>query len=450
MSTQPQQKALPPAAPDPEVVRQFAGWRERLPDGESMIERLSKLDKHITYIPTFKGVREVRKTPFGFLVKEAKEVLIGRLEQDIPAGLTLGVPRLPWHLFAQTVAFFREINAKSKAEVLIRFYFDRQEGCYVPFVPEQTVSGGSVKVNDKRELTDMEKNHDRFLHVFDIHSHNTMSAFWSGVDDADEKQNVRLYGVIGQIDKAVPATKWRMWSGFEFVDLPFGQVVDSAKVDMPVTVDLCAALTGATGDKGTDTLPVVFKFDPFAGVGFPAEWREHVTVQTYTVHQPGVAGYGGHWQNGHYARDFQGPGRDARTVVGAGGDIGDYREYPIVAMGRRFRSTSEYNAFLRGDREAGVPLAPGVGVSMITSGLDMTKVPREADKELTEEEKSQAATGDIYLYRVHGKTVWKFVPATGGWAACHLTPDDVFAYRHRSKLVRIVHVDETVKEEVKH
>ena len=32
----------------------------------------------------------------------------------------------------------------------------------------------------------------------DIHSHNTMGAFWSGTDNADEKET-RLFGVLGKI-----------------------------------------------------------------------------------------------------------------------------------------------------------------------------------------------------------------------------------------------------------
>ena len=65
----------------------------------------------------------------------------------------------------------------------------------------------------------------------DIHSHNSMKAFFSAKDDADEK-STRLYSVIGHIDKYFPDIKTRISNGgkhwpidpaevFELISCPF-------------------------------------------------------------------------------------------------------------------------------------------------------------------------------------------------------------------------------------
>jgi len=56
---------------------------------------------------------------------------------------------------------------------------------------------------------DMEKYpSSRYVQVVSCHSHDTMGAFFSGVDDADEKADM-LYMVLGQLDKPTPEFKIR-------------------------------------------------------------------------------------------------------------------------------------------------------------------------------------------------------------------------------------------------
>ena len=44
---------------------------------------------------------------------------------------------------------------------------------------------------------------EHMIHVMDIHSHNTMPAKFSIIDDDDEKAT-RLYAVVGRLDKVFP------------------------------------------------------------------------------------------------------------------------------------------------------------------------------------------------------------------------------------------------------
>ena len=64
-----------------------------------------------------------------------------------------------------------------------------------------------------------------YIHVMDFHSHNTMPAVFSGIDDADEKET-RLYAVAGEFGKGFPDIKVRAGCAGEFIDIPLEQVFD--------------------------------------------------------------------------------------------------------------------------------------------------------------------------------------------------------------------------------
>ena len=56
----------------------------------------------------------------------------------------------------------------------------------------------------------------RVVKVADIHSHNEKDAFFSSIDDADEKGNC-LYGVMGRFDMPEPKQLFRAGTGGKYV-----------------------------------------------------------------------------------------------------------------------------------------------------------------------------------------------------------------------------------------
>jgi len=61
--------------------------------------------------------------------------------------------------------------------------------------------------------------------VIDLHSHNSMPAFFSSTDDADE-QGLRFYAVIGRIDTDRPEIRVRVGVYGHFLDVPADMVFD--------------------------------------------------------------------------------------------------------------------------------------------------------------------------------------------------------------------------------
>lgn len=136
-----------------------------------------------------------------------KEDLSPAVKEEInflPAG------KLPVHLLDEIVQFFRQVMTIKKAEQEAMAHVlwnekdkDSTDRGYRIAIPNQTVSKASVKYeHDHIERGD--------IIVLDIHSHNTMGAFFSGTDDNDDKKGIFFSGVVGNLDRREPEFKWRL------------------------------------------------------------------------------------------------------------------------------------------------------------------------------------------------------------------------------------------------
>lgn len=164
------------------------------------------------YVVGQDGLYLVRKNKIGtFITKANKIPFIDDSKQPVE-GFHMSLERkVPYQYLLQTISFFKKVLVdKGNAEAMVQIAWKEGEGEepgeYIIHVADQEVSGAMVKF--KRDET-FERSHTLLL---DIHSHNTMGAFFSGTDNADEKE-ARAYGVIGQLNKDWPAMKWRAGDG---------------------------------------------------------------------------------------------------------------------------------------------------------------------------------------------------------------------------------------------
>lgn len=119
------------------------------------------------------------------------------------------LPKIPYSVLRGIMKFFLHVAQGLQTEVLVRIYYEPMSGSYLLEVPDQMVSPSSVETKDGYL--------GGLYPVMDIHSHCFFSAFFSGVDNADELSN-RLYGVIGSLDKR-PQFLLRAGTGGQFVDI---------------------------------------------------------------------------------------------------------------------------------------------------------------------------------------------------------------------------------------
>jgi len=102
----------------------------------------------------------------------------------------LSLPPIPMGLIKKVVCHFREHTSRYNSECAVQIFWDRKEKNYYIFYPKQSSGYAFVAFERsvKRECED--------ILVADIHSHGKIPAFFSSVDDADEKGS-RLFGVFG-------------------------------------------------------------------------------------------------------------------------------------------------------------------------------------------------------------------------------------------------------------
>jgi len=180
-------------------------------------KELGASDKPIRFIMGKAGVYRAISNPIGLFVAKAVTV------PGLPAyseGLNLSLPKVPYDMFLNTAAFFREVMKQHRgAEAMVQFYWNAEARTWFMACPEQVVSGAAVHFQRNQVLD------QKYLLVMDIHSHNTMGAFWSGTDTADEKET-RVYGVFGNLDRPLFNHKFRICVGGDHKDITIGDIFD--------------------------------------------------------------------------------------------------------------------------------------------------------------------------------------------------------------------------------
>jgi PRTRC genetic system protein A len=165
----------------------------------------------INYVLRKNGLWEVRKNSIAtFYVQLSDQPLLGFPDEgnsEWEQGFCLHVPKIPKVLLEQTISFFKSICAKIKAEAYVQFVYNANTKEYRVICPKQEVTGARVSYAP----TILEEGE---LLVCEIHSHNTMDAFFSSIDDEDEtNRGDRFFGVIGKLDSISPAIKMSFISG---------------------------------------------------------------------------------------------------------------------------------------------------------------------------------------------------------------------------------------------
>ena len=121
------------------------------------------------------------------LVASAEVRGLSLLEEKV----TLLHGRIPWRLYDLAYSLFVMDPSRERYVAIVW-----QDG-YRLRVPEQERESGSVKYFTESDV------------VLDIHSHGTMSAWFSGQDNRDE-QALRLYMVVGKVNMLIPEMELRV------------------------------------------------------------------------------------------------------------------------------------------------------------------------------------------------------------------------------------------------
>jgi PRTRC genetic system protein A len=184
------------------------------------LDEAESAGKLISIVPAKDGVvYEIRNTEMGeFITPTSGDSLLS----EIRAGFVRALPLIPKKLLLQIIAFFRHFTLHgADSEALLNIYWDKHNSEFIVDAPEQIVSKTSVNSRVSEDYA----NEKRYIHYMDIHSHNTMRAFFSAIDNADEKAT-RLYAVVGRLQKFIPNIKVRLSNGGKFLEIKPGEVFE--------------------------------------------------------------------------------------------------------------------------------------------------------------------------------------------------------------------------------
>ena len=184
--------------------------------------------KVICLIPSCDGrIYELRKMEQGEFIAPKNNVVDF---SEIRAGFIPALPKIPAQLMGEIIAFFRSFMTESEEnEAMAQIYWDKAEKRFFAYVPKQSVCKEEVEANLHDCPYDDE---ERYICYADIHSHNSMDAFFSGKDDRDEC-STGLYLVLGKLDHFYPEIKARIFCGDSFVPIDPAEVVEGLEQPFP-------------------------------------------------------------------------------------------------------------------------------------------------------------------------------------------------------------------------
>ena len=192
------------------------------------VEAARNSDKVICLIPSRDGrIYELRKMEQGEFIAPKNNVVDF---SEIRAGFIPALPKIPAQLMGEIIAFFRSFMTESEEnEAMAQIYWDKAEKRFFAYVPKQSVCKEEVEANLHDCPYDDE---ERYICYADIHSHNSMDAFFSGKDDRDEC-STGLYLVLGRLDHFYPEIKARIFCGDSFVPIDPDTVVEGLERQFP-------------------------------------------------------------------------------------------------------------------------------------------------------------------------------------------------------------------------
>ena len=196
------------------------------------LEEARESDKVICLIPSNDGrFYELRKTEQGEFIAPKNKVAE---YQEIRAGFLPALPLVPMSLMGRIIAFFRSFMSEHEEfEAMAVIYWDKEKSEFFAYVPRQVVTKEHIDA-DLRDCPYDDEH--RYIRYAEIHSHNSMEAFFSSIDDQGER-DTGLYLVLGELDRFYPDIKARFFCGGAFVPLDPAQIIEGLEQPYPMEWD---------------------------------------------------------------------------------------------------------------------------------------------------------------------------------------------------------------------
>lgn len=194
-------------------------------------------DKNIHNAIFANGLFQMRKSPIGTFIVPVEDTDFTKygLTKKCETSFTPDhseIPKVPSTLLTEVIRLYREVYKTITSEVYCAIVWDKVKKDFFIHVPEQEVSAATISYENTVSIY----NNPDLVVIMDVHSHNVMSAFFSGVDLADEKAT-RYFAVIGKINDQKPEMVIRAATNGIGVSLKLADVFDFSSQGLHATSD---------------------------------------------------------------------------------------------------------------------------------------------------------------------------------------------------------------------
>lgn len=157
-------------------------------------------------------------------IRETEVLTICKKARKVPGvpmlveGVRLKFPRIPWGMLSQFLIVARHFASKYDAEIHGEVHWDGQG--YQLVIPAQIVSKHMCEPIEQMAYDENK------IKVMEIHSHNTMDAYFSAQDDRSEQAPI-LYAVVGKVLDFFPQIQVRTCLDGEYLMIDPHTIFDS-------------------------------------------------------------------------------------------------------------------------------------------------------------------------------------------------------------------------------
>lgn len=145
----------------------------------------------------------VRKNIIGIFQRKLNDKGLPGKDDGPVSDFKFKLPKIPLEILKMQVSFYREVMKRwNCAEAYSTVMYDLEEKKYFLTIMKQKISKAQVKYDQEGFRKEFPSN--RYIEVISAHSHNSMSAYFSGVDDNDERGDM-VYMVMGKLNESSPS-----------------------------------------------------------------------------------------------------------------------------------------------------------------------------------------------------------------------------------------------------
>jgi len=260
-------------------------------------------DDDICYIIAKEGVFLKKKLGIMESIAPVKNISI---LDSIAATATMHISRIPGKWLAKTHSFFKEVYRQYRSEAIVLLFYNEETRHHKIIPPTQKVAGASCDYDKGITISG-------YTMIGTIHSHGSMSAFHSGVDDSDEEHFDGLHITLGHLNDPYPSISASIVAnGHRIVVHPSDYIEDIVLMQETNPVDKNKSITTTYKwengelviDKKVEGAAYYYtkKYDRRYDVMvsdrdriFNKKWMNMVERGTYTYKS-----YRGGWQSGFY------------------------------------------------------------------------------------------------------------------------------------------------------